>query len=118
MIIPKIEKLLDTDKLQPILSSILSQILLPNLKSAFRYCASSKFIFRFQALGALATIGLRSICVQCTLSKYWKREFWDSVFLDQQFFSCSQETLQDFIVEMKALLHTDSEKISELLGTA
>ncbi|PJF17395.1 hypothetical protein PSACC_02841 [Paramicrosporidium saccamoebae] len=89
LIIPKMEKILDTDKLQPILSSILSQILLPNLKSAFRYCTISKFTLRFQALGALATIGLRSICVQSKIPSSGS----SNLFLSREMESLNRATM-------------------------
>lgn len=107
LFLPKFEVVMsDNDKLQPMLSSILGQLIVPNLK----------FVVKSQLLGILAMLGLKYLCIQRGLAKYWKRDFWDTIFMDNQFFSYSLSMFVVLECHMKEYLLSEPEKISELVA--
>lgn len=66
--------------------------------------------------GIMSLFGVKSLCMQPSLAKFWKKEFWESVFLEQHFFNCSFSVFEAIIVQMKNYLLSEPEKLTEILG--
>ncbi len=106
LVLPRISLVIaEVDRQQQVASSILGQLIIPGLKETSRN----------QTPGILARIGLKHFCRQKFLAKYWRREFWDIIFMDQLFFRCTLSTFESFIINMKELLILDSEKMTEII---
>lgn len=72
---------------------------------------------RNQLIGIVAWNGLSFLCVQPKFVKIWKREFWDGVFMDQNFFYCDPATFSTLCLQMKNFLLTETDKIPDILST-
>lgn len=96
----------ETEKLSSLITSILNQLIIPSLKVSFRN----------QTPGYIALCGLGKLASQPSLTKYWKKEFWEYIFLDQLFFNCSLASFKTYIVQMKEFLNSEPDRIGEIIS--
>lgn len=106
-ILPNLETLVaDHDKTAALLSSMLGQLVITNLKPSMRGLAP----------GILAMKGLEYLCRQPNMGKLWRREFWEGIFLDAPFFCLNRSATVELTHHMTRYLASETDKLAEVLN--
>lgn len=106
-ILPNFEVLIaDHDKSTALISSILGQLIIANLKPSMKGLVP----------GLLAMKGLESLCQQPGIGRLWKREFWEGIFLDTPFFCLNRSAAVELMHHMTRFLASEADKLTEVLN--
>lgn len=98
----------DDKILSSLVSTLCNQLLLPSFKGSNRLLLP----------GIISQIGFSKLCEEVSLVRWWKKEFWESVFMDAQLFHgwCLPNIMNQIVGVMKEFLRLEPDRLSDVIS--
>lgn len=91
-----------------LVSSLCNQVILPSFKGSNR----------LHLQGIISQVGFSMLCKEISLIRWWKKDFWDTVFMDTQLFHgwCLPNIMNQIVFVMKEYLVLEPDRLSDMIS--